>query len=102
MKAWRLNCSHALGNFTCWRARENAWPRNAPCRAVSSRNSGPGWLHEVCRREGRYLLRSNLCAEDPAQIWQLYILLTQIEEAFKTLKGDLARAPDLSPRGGPH
>jgi hypothetical protein len=25
-------------------------------------------LREVCRREGRYLLRSNLCAEDPAQI----------------------------------
>ena len=50
-------------------------------------------LREVCRREGRYLLRSNLCAEDPAQIWQLYILLTQIEEAFKTLKGDLAVRP---------
>ena len=50
-------------------------------------------LREVCRREGRYLLRSNLCAEDPAQIWQLYILLTHIEEAFKTLKGDLAVRP---------
>ena len=50
-------------------------------------------LREVCRREGRYLLRSNLCAEDPAQIWQLYILLTQIEEAFKNLKGDLAVRP---------
>ena len=50
-------------------------------------------LRELCRREGRYLLRSNLCADDPAQIWQLYILLTQIEEAFKNLKGDLALRP---------
>ena len=50
-------------------------------------------LREALRREGRYLLRSNLCAEDPAQIWQLYMLLTQVEEAFKNLKGDLAVRP---------
>jgi transposase len=50
-------------------------------------------LREVIRREGRYLLRSNLSAGDPAQIWQLYMLLTQVEEAFKNLKGDLAVRP---------
>jgi transposase len=50
-------------------------------------------LREVLRREGRYLLRSNLGAQDPAQIWQLYMLLTQVEEAFKNLKGDLAVRP---------
>ena len=50
-------------------------------------------LRQALRREGRYLLRSNLCAQDPAQIWQLYMLLTQVEEAFKTLKGDLAVRP---------
>ncbi len=50
-------------------------------------------LREITRREGRYLLRSNLSAEDPAQIWKLYILLTQVEEAFKNLKGDLAVRP---------
>lgn len=50
-------------------------------------------LREVIRREGRYLLRSNISAEDPAEIWKLYILLTQIEEAFKNLKGDLAVRP---------
>ena len=32
-------------------------------------------LRELCRREGRYLLRSNLCTDDPGQIWQLYMLL---------------------------
>ena len=50
-------------------------------------------LREATRREGRYLLRSNLSAEDPAQIWRLYMLLVQVEEAFKNLKGDLAVRP---------
>jgi hypothetical protein len=50
-------------------------------------------LREVRQREGRYLLRSNLGSENPAQLWQLYVLLTQIEEAFKNLKGDLAVRP---------
>ncbi|MEO7987745.1 MAG: IS1634 family transposase [Gemmatimonadales bacterium] len=50
-------------------------------------------LREVTRREGRYLLRSNLKAEDPAQLWRLYMLLAQVEEAFKNLKGDLAVRP---------
>jgi transposase len=50
-------------------------------------------LRAVIRREGRYLLRSNLSAADPAQIWRLYMLLVQVEEAFKNLKGDLAVRP---------
>src|SRR6201997_2576358 len=50
-------------------------------------------LRQTRQREGRYLLRSNLGSENPAQLWQLYVLLTQIEEAFKNLKGDLAVRP---------
>jgi len=50
-------------------------------------------LREVRRREGHYLLRSNLCGENPEKLWELYILLTQIEEAFKHLKEDLAVRP---------
>jgi len=50
-------------------------------------------LREVCHREGRYLLRANLSAENPVQIWNLYMLLTQVEEAFKNLKGDLSVRP---------
>jgi transposase len=45
------------------------------------------------RREGRYLLRSNLCEQMPVKLWELYIQLTQVEEAFKNLKGDLAIRP---------
>jgi transposase len=45
------------------------------------------------RREGRYLLRSNLAAEDPAKLWEMYLLLVAIEAAFKTLKSDLRIRP---------
>ena len=47
-------------------------------------------LKEVRRREGRYLLRTNLTETDPAALWQSYLQLVAIEEAFKTLKNDLA------------
>jgi transposase len=50
-------------------------------------------LRATLRREGRYLLRSNLSEADPAKLWQLYMLLVQVEEAFRNLKGDLAVRP---------
>ena len=50
-------------------------------------------LRSVRRREGSYLLRSNLSGEDPAALWRYYIQLTEIEQAFKELKGDLAIRP---------
>jgi transposase len=50
-------------------------------------------LRQVRRREGRYLLRTNLCGGDPAQLWQFYIQLTEIEAAFKNLKDDLQLRP---------
>ncbi|HKX62126.1 MAG TPA: IS1634 family transposase, partial [Verrucomicrobiae bacterium] len=50
-------------------------------------------LRQAWRREGRYLLRSNLTADDPARLWQLYIQLTQVEAAFKDLKDDLSVRP---------
>jgi len=45
------------------------------------------------RREGHYLLRSNLDGENPALLWQYYMQLTQVEQAFKNLKSDLALRP---------
>jgi transposase len=50
-------------------------------------------LREVRRREGRYLLRTNLTESDPAKLWEYYIQLVAVEEAFKTLKGDLSVRP---------
>ena len=50
-------------------------------------------LRKVRRREGRYLLRTNLTENDPALLWQYYIQLVAVEQAFKNLKGDLAIRP---------
>jgi hypothetical protein len=50
-------------------------------------------LRQVRRREGRYLLRSNLTDEDPAKLWTYYIQLTEVEQAFKEIKGDLGIRP---------
>jgi transposase len=50
-------------------------------------------LRAVRRREGRYLLRTNLCGHNPAELWRFYIELVEIEAAFKTLKDDLQLRP---------
>ena len=50
-------------------------------------------LRTARRREGRYLLRTNLTESDPAKLWSLYLQLVAVEEAFKNLKGDLAVRP---------
>ena len=48
---------------------------------------------QVYRREGRYLLRSNLPPDNPARLWEYYVQLTEVEDAFRNLKGDLAIRP---------
>jgi hypothetical protein len=50
-------------------------------------------LRQIRRREGRYLLRTNLTETDPVKLWNYYLQLVQVEEAFRTLKSDLAIRP---------
>ena len=50
-------------------------------------------LRQAYRREGRYLLRSNMQADAPETVWETYLLLTRIEQAFKDLKGSLSIRP---------
>ena len=50
-------------------------------------------LRQVRRREGRYLLRTNLDAREPDRLWTFYVQLTEVEQAFKELKHDLAVRP---------
>jgi transposase len=50
-------------------------------------------LKEAELRDGHYLLRTNVVAEDPAVLWDRYMQLTQIEAAFKCLKSDLGIRP---------
>ena len=65
----------------------------APQGATFSYTLNRKKLRTVRRREGRYLLRTNLSGQDPAQLWQFYIQLVEIEAAFKNLKDDLQLRP---------
>jgi len=74
--AWRLIGIEVPKEATAWRF----WLRK-------------GRLRRVRRREGRYLLRTNLADRPPVQLWEFYTQLVQVEEAFKNLKSDLAIRP---------
>ena len=50
-------------------------------------------LKDAQLRDGHYLLRTNMIAEDPAVLWDRYMQLTQIEAAFKCLKNELGIRP---------
>lgn len=50
-------------------------------------------LRRARLREARYLPCTNLPKDDPAKLWDYYIRLVELEQAFKTLKGDLAIRP---------
>lgn len=73
-----------------WRLIDVNIPSSGPTFSYAlNRNK----LRQVRRREGRYLLRTNLSGQDPAKLWQFYIQLTEIEATFKTLKDDLGLRP---------
>src|SRR6202161_2943714 len=75
---------------TAWRLVEVALDKESAALTFSLNRRK---LRIARRREGRYLLRTNLTNQDPALLWQYYIQLVAVEEAFKTLKGDLAIRP---------
>jgi transposase len=51
-------------------------------------------LRQARKREGKYLLRSNITrGRSVEELWQFYIQLTEVEAAFKNLKDDLALRP---------
>jgi hypothetical protein len=50
-------------------------------------------LRAVRQREGRYLLRTNMTADDPALLWRCYMQLCHVEEAFRIMKGYLGLRP---------
>jgi len=69
------------------------WPKEASSTASLEFSLDRQRLRQVRRREGRYLLRTNLTAEEPTQLWTFYIQLTEVEQAFKEIKHDLAIRP---------
>jgi hypothetical protein len=50
-------------------------------------------LKEAQLYDGHYLLRSNLSDKEPEWLWQLYMLLVQIEGVFRCFKNDLGIRP---------
>ena len=67
--------SHRIGA-----GRISRWTRKAPC---SSSTLNRQKLRRIRRREGRYLLRTNLTENDPALLWQYYTQLVAVEEALQ-------------------
>jgi transposase len=66
----------------------------APQTAALSFTLRKDKLRQTRKREGRYLLRSNITAgRTPEELWQFYIQLTEVEAAFKSLKDDLSLRP---------
>ena len=69
------------------------WPKEATGTASLEFKLDRQRLRRVRRKEGRYLLRTNLTAHEPDALWTFYIQLTEVEQAFKEIKHDLAIRP---------
>jgi len=66
---------------------------DAVTRETFSFQTDKAKLKAAEQRDGHYLLRSNLTAEDPAVLWTRYVQLTQIESVFRCLKSELSIRP---------
>jgi hypothetical protein len=65
---------------TAWRLVDIEMDKESPTFTYAlNRNKLP----RARRREGRYLLRTNLTENDPTLLWQYYIQLVAVEQAFK-------------------
>jgi len=91
----KLGAAKKEAGTATWRILEVTLPdkdQPATSDTFSFRLNWPR-LREARRREGSYLLRSNLTDRDPAQLWTFYLQLVEVEQAFKELKNDLAVRP---------
>jgi len=51
-------------------------------------------------REGAYLLRTNLQADTPEELWSKYMQLTEAEASFRALKSELSIRPLFHQKSG--
>ena len=70
-----------------------SWPKEASTTASLEFSLDRERLRQVRRTDGRYVLRTNLTAQQPEALWTFYIQLTEVEQAFKEIKHDLAIRP---------
>jgi transposase len=78
-----------------WELVDIHWPdRNEPVSpATFTFTLNRDKLRRARRTEGTYLLRTNLTSGNPEALWKQYIMLTEIEQAFKEMKQDLSIRP---------
>lgn len=69
------------------------WPKEATSTASLEFSLDCDKLRQVRRKEGRNLPHTHLTAHEPDALWRFYIQLTEIEQAFKEIKHDLAIRP---------
>jgi transposase len=78
-----------------WRLVDIKLPE--PRQAVTAKTFGFSLNRDKLRRirkgEGTYLLRTNLNSDNPDTLWKRYIILTEVEQAFKEIKQDLSIRP---------
>lgn len=84
---------HAAGNAQRLVEITLPKPNESVSAATFSFSLNKNKLRKMRRKEGIYLLRSNLLGETPAALWERYMLLVEVEQAFKDLKSDLQVRP---------
>jgi hypothetical protein len=91
----KLGAARKEAGPAAWRIIDLRLPDQDQTVTPETFGFGLNWqnLREARRREGSYLLRSNVTGGDPAQLWAFYLQLTEVEQAFKELKNDLAIRP---------
>jgi hypothetical protein len=91
----KLGAAKKEAEPTAWRVIELQLPEKDQAVTTETFGFRLNWpnLREARRREGSYLLRSDMTGGDSAQLWAFYQQLTEVEQAFKELKGDLAIRP---------
>jgi transposase len=91
----KLGAARKEAGPAAWRIIDMRLPEKDEALTPESFGFRLNWqtLREARRGEGSYLLRSNLTASDPAQLWAFYLQLSEVEQAFKELKHDLAIRP---------
>jgi transposase len=78
---------------------QERWPRAWPYVAVQWKEGRLRWrwdreaLRLAARRDGAYLLRTNLNDHRPEALWKIYVQLTEVENVFRALKSELGVRP---------
>jgi hypothetical protein len=91
----KLGAARKAAGPAAWRIIDMRLPEKDQAATPETFGFRLNWqnLREARRREGSYLLRSNLTGADRAQLWAFYLQLTEVEQASKELKHDLAIRP---------